>query len=350
MDVFYSFLGAFVAALFVDRTLRAKRYRGPTSDHFNGKVFYNYGAVPGKKDAQKTHLSLIKWLFLKRHKDTPKWVKKTAIEGTRTPRAVGGRIHVTFINHSTVLIHVNGMNILTDPIWSNRVSPVSFLGPVRFTKNPVKIKDLPPIDVVLVSHNHYDHMDIPTLKKIQRRWDPEIVVPLGNETFLTSLGLKKVTELDWWEKTSFRKKTKISCVPANHFSSRALSDRNKTLWGGFVIETPQGDIYFAGDTGYGPFVEKIREHYPKGFRLGLIPIGAFKPEFFMGAIHVSPEQAMQIHRDLGIKTSVGIHFGTFQLANDDQDEPPKMIHELLENSSDPKPDFRILDNGDTVIL
>ena len=262
---------------------------------------------------------------------------------------MGRELIVTFVNHSTVLIQTEGLNIITDPVWSKRVSPLWGIGPKRYRPVGMRFEDLPPIDVVLISHNHYDHMDISTLKRIVKKWKPKIYAGLGNARYLRSRGIRGTVDLDWWEKDVIIEGVAVVCAPGQHFSSRALSDRNKTLWCGFILETPHGDVYFAGDTGYGMFVQKLHERYKK-FRLALLPIGAFRPEWFMGPVHVSPDQAMQMHHELFAQTSIAIHFGTFHLADDHQDEPPERIRDIIANTPDPKPNFLVLDNGESTIV
>jgi len=352
MDVIYSLLALYTTTLVADRSLRVKGHKGPATDHFDGKYFYNYEGTPGKSEAGNGLKALTKWM-IKRHRGAIRWkrdLKSPLDSNIPKERVFGKELSVTFINHSTVLLQTEGLNILTDPVWSIRTSPFPYVGPKRFKRGGLAFEKLPPIDIVLISHNHYDHLDLPTLKKIRAKWNPKVFVPLGNKSFLISHGFKNVSELDWWENEKLNDAVNIVCTPAKHFSSRAFSDRNKTLWAGYVIETPHGNIYFAGDTAYGVFVQKIREHYPDGFRFGLLPIGAFKPEWFMGPVHISPKQALQIHKDLGIQTTLGIHFGTFHLADDGPHEPPDRIRELVEQSPDPKPDFRTISNGKSIEL
>jgi L-ascorbate metabolism protein UlaG (beta-lactamase superfamily) len=337
-------------SLSIDMFLASKGYKGPKSDHFDGTKFHSYHS-PVTKDAQEhtglnNQKSVFKWLLTR-----PKaiWAWRENTQHTIPEKSVeGNKIVTTFINHSTVLIQTAGINILCDPIWSKRTSPNSFIGPARFRNPGITLEELPPIHVVLISHNHYDHMDVGTLRWLAKKWNPKILVGLGNAEFLRTKGIDGVTDMDWWDHDTIglsnETAIKIVCAPGQHFSSRALSDRNKTLWCGFIVETSSGPIYFAGDTGYGSFVEKIKEKYPSGFKLAFLPIGAFKPEWFMGPVHISPSQALQIHKELNVQTSIAIHFGTFHLADDSQDEAPQRLKELL--AKETSLDFRVLDNGE----
>ncbi len=345
-----SFLIAFSLISFcIDWFLASKGYKGPKSDHFDGKKFHSYSTE--ERTGLNNQTSVFKWLLTR---PNIKWVwRNNEKHAVPAERVEGDAIVTTFINHSTVLIQTQGINILCDPIWSKRTSPNSFIGPARFRAPGITLEELPPIHIVLISHNHYDHMDVGTLRWLSKTWNPKIVAGLGNAEFLKSKGIDAVHDMDWFDKEIISNNVSIVCAPGQHFSSRALFDRNKTLWCGFIIETPSGPIYFAGDTGYGSFVEKIKEKYPAGIKLAFLPIGAFKPEWFMGPVHISPSQAMQIHKELDIKTSVAIHFGTFHLADDGQDEPQTRIKELIEKHTAPdgsKPDFRILENGEAMVL
>ena len=339
-------LGLYVALKFLDNAHRAKGHNGPATDHFNGKIFYSYGTPAATNTiAIGKRKPILKWLL---HRKKNKWLmRNNALDTTPRERVMGSELVVTFINHASVLIQTEGKNILTDPIWSKRASPFRSIGPSRFRLPGVKLENLPPIDVVLISHNHYDHLDLDTLKLLQAKCNPKIVVGLGNAEYLKERGIMNVIELDWWERITPSDGVDIVCAPGQHFSSRTLSDRNNTLWCGYVIESKNGNIFFAGDTGYGEFVETIRERY-KEFRLALLPIGAFRPQWFMGPVHISPDQAVQIHNELHVQTSVGIHFGTFQLADDMQDEPQARIALLVGEAQGSILDFRVLDHGEVI--
>jgi len=252
---------------------------------------------------------------------------------------------VTFVNHATVLVQTANVNVLTDPVWSERVSPVSWIGPRRRRPPGIRFEDLPQIDLVLVSHNHYDHLDLLTLELLARRDRPSFLCGSGVGKLLRDRGLSEVIELDWWESVPARSGLSVHAVPVQHFSGRTPLDRNHTLWTGFVLAGSAGNVFFAGDTGYGPHFRQARECFPT-IRLALLPIGAYKPIWFMGPVHMSPEEALDAHRDLRASTSVGIHHGTFELADDGETEPAREIERLLAASSDPRPRFWLLENGE----
>jgi L-ascorbate metabolism protein UlaG (beta-lactamase superfamily) len=213
---------------------------------------------------------------------------------------------------------------------------VEFTGPKRHHAPGIRFDDLPPIDVVLVSHNHYDHMDVPTLDRLKREHQPRIFTGLGNSAFL-----KGAVDLDWWQSAEIGPDVRIHAVPAQHFSSRGLSDRDANLWCGYVIEAPGGPIYFAGDTGWGSHFAKIRERFGAA-RLALLPIGAFRPEWFMCAVHISPREAVRAAEALGAETSIPMHYYTFHLGDDGQDEPAEVLRSELAAGG---PRFEILAPG-----
>jgi L-ascorbate metabolism protein UlaG (beta-lactamase superfamily) len=317
----------------------APAYRGPRSDHFDGKKFHNQqkGGAAGFGD-------FLKWA---RNRQQAPWREWTDIPpGPPPPRRLPpGELRATFVGHSTVLLQFAGLNILTDPVWSQRVSPVSWSGPRRHHPPGIRFEDLPPIDIILLSHNHYDHCDAETLARLAREHGPRIYTPLGNSAFLQRLGVGNSTDMDWWDELDIEDGVRLTCVPAEHFSGRGLSDRNMTLWGGFVIESPAGRIYFAGDTGFGPQFEQIARKFSP-FRFALLPIGAFRPRWFMSSVHMGPDEAVVAHTLLGISRSMGIHFGTFALADDGEDEPIELLNSTLDQSGIPRENFFTLQEGE----
>ncbi|MBA3722455.1 MAG: MBL fold metallo-hydrolase [Parachlamydiaceae bacterium] len=309
------------------------------SDHFDGQNFFNpYLSGPRKS------WDILYWMLTR--KPIP-WPKSYHLQQHKiqSQRVAEGELQVTFINHSTLLIQIDGLNILTDPIWSKRASPFRWLGPKRIGLPGIKLQDLPPIDYVLISHNHYDHMDIPTLKTLQQIHAPLIFTGLGNKHYLNRCGIKNVEEFDWWESTTLLNKNKLTYVPAQHFSARGLLDRDKTLWGGFTLQGSKHLIYFAGDTGYGPHFNEIRSRIGVP-HLSLLPIGAYKPEWFMQPVHMSPKEAVKALKDLGSKHAIAIHFGTFQLSDEKIHDPFEELNLALKEYQLSPEHFIVLNPGE----
>jgi L-ascorbate metabolism protein UlaG (beta-lactamase superfamily) len=293
----------------------APKYRGPKSDHFDGQRFHNLQTT-----AHAGFVDMVRWMA---NRDEGPWQEWREITPARPQQRVeGGALRVTWVNHSTFLIQTEGLNILTDPIWSERCAPVQFAGPKRHHAPGIRFDDLPPIDAVLISHNHYDHMDAPTLARLTHH-RPRTFVGLGNSAFL-----KGATELDWWQSAELAPGVRLHAVPAQHFSSRGTADRDANLWCGYVLETPHGAIYFAGDTGGGPHFAMIRERFGAS-RVALLPIGAFRPEWFMCAVHISPRDAVRAAEALDAQVSIPMHYGTFHLGDDGQDEPVEVLRREL---------------------
>ncbi|VVB95002.1 Beta-lactamase superfamily domain protein [uncultured archaeon] len=291
---------------------------------------------------------VLKWIINRKRADWPTWIDSKPGPAP-VSRVTGDEVRITFVNHSTFLIQVDEMNILTDPIWSDRAGPFSFVGAKRVRAPGLKFEELPPVDAVLLSHNHYDHMDIPTLKALDKKSSPLFLTGLDNKKFLENKGLSRVNELDWWEKNSLSNGRSVFFVPAQHFSGRTPWNIDKSLWGGFVIESSHGQIYFAGDTGFGKFFEQIHENFPD-IKVALLPIGAFEPRWFMSPIHMDPADAVRAHQILKPGLSIGIHIKTFHLADESIDAPGEQLEKnLRENSVEPE-EFIILDPGETVTV
>ena len=303
--------------------------------HFDGKRFYN----PDGSQV-RGFLDVLRWKLTSRPEPWPSFVPD--VEPSIPLRRVeDSALRTTLVNHSTVLLQQLGSNILTDPIWSERTSPLSWIGPRRHRKPGVSWEDLPPIDLVLLSHNHYDHLDLPTLHRLAARGDSTFVVPAGVGRLLRSENIGPVHELDWGESLPIASST-IHCVPAQHFSSRGILDLNKTLWCGYMIENPDRLVYFAGDTGFGNHFAQIREMYGSP-HLALLPIGAYEPRWFMSPVHMAPDGAVKAHDILGAKTSIAIHHGTFQLTDEGVDTPARQLLACAHGDS-----FLILKNGQFV--
>jgi len=301
----------------------APPYRGPRSDHFDGRRFRNVGKVEHQGVGD-----LVRWMATRRRGP---WRRVEAEPGPPPPERVdGGRLRVTLVNHATLLVQMDGVNVLTDPVWSERTSPVSWAGPRRFRPPGLRFEDLPPIDLVVVSHNHYDHLDVPTLRRLARAHAPTVVNGLGNVALLEKEGIGGGVELDWWQETEVAG-LRVVGTPAQHFSGRGPRDRDVTLWMGLWLEGASGAVFFAGDTGLGDHFTAIRARLGSP-RLALLPIGAYRPEWFMRSVHMTPADALEAHLALGATTSVGMHYGTFSLADDGQDEPVEDLRAAVEAS------------------
>jgi L-ascorbate metabolism protein UlaG (beta-lactamase superfamily) len=307
-------------------------YRGPVSDHFDGRKFHNVDPVWHGGG------SFLKWQLTKEPGPWPEWIDDPP--GPPPERRVdGGRVRITWVNHATMLVQMDGLNILTDPIWSERCSPFSFVGPKRHRGPGLRFEDLPPIDAVLVSHNHYDHLDLPTLRRLR---GSRIVTPIGNAALMAREGVPDAIDLDWWQQTALSDRVTVTVVPGQHFCARAISDQNRTLWGGFVISGPSGHVYFAGDTGRGKHFAEIGARF-QPIRAALLPIGAYQPRWFMRPVHISPAEAVDAHQALGARTSIAMHFATFHLGDDGYDAPAQDLRAAV--ASKGNPDFRIVEHG-----
>ena len=275
-----------------------------------------------------------------------RWPATLPVVPRRPPGAGPDDVVVTFVGHATFLVQVGATNLLIDPQYSERASPVSFAGPRRVRAPGVRFDDLPPISLVLLSHNHYDHCDLATLRALERRFHPRLVTPLGNGRLLQSAGIRDVEELDWWQSASAAP-LPVTLTPAQHFSARGPFDRNRALWGGFLIEARGRRILFAGDSGYGPHFREIATRLPP-VALALLPIGAYEPRWFMQDIHMNPAEAVQAHLDLGARQSLAMHYGTFQLTPEGVDEPVLELARALRERGVPAEQFRPAEVGESV--
>jgi L-ascorbate metabolism protein UlaG (beta-lactamase superfamily) len=311
------------------------------SDHFDGRRFFN------PESARRTRLwHMLRWLVTRRKQRWPRWVEDEPAPDP--PKEVGaGELALTFVNHSTFLLQMDGLNVLTDPVWSQRVSPLCWAGPRRVRAPGVAFERLPPVHLVLVSHSHYDHMDLATLRRLERRFRPLFLTGLGNGRLLRSRGLRRVEELDWWHSFHTGAGVEVTMTPARHFSRRGLFDTNRSLWGGFLLRDERRTVYFAGDSAYGPHFAEIGRRFG-GVDVALLPIGAYEPRWFMRSNHVNPDEAVRVHRDVGSRQSIAMHFGTFQLTDEPIDEPVRALGEALARHGVPEQHFRVPRFGETM--
>lgn len=298
-------------------------YSGASSDHFDGLRFFN----PGHPETDRSFRDLLRW---KLKEKAAQWPRSVPVRTTIPEARVSG-LRATIVGHASVLIQGGGLSVLTDPIWSERASPIRFAGPRRAAAPGVAFEALPQIDAVLLSHNHYDHMDLRTLRRLHLRHRPLMVTTLGNDAILRrAIPDVRVVAGDWWDRVDIGNGGAVTIVPAYHWSSRTGRDRRMALWSGFMLSTAGGSAHFAGDTGYGDG-QIFREMRRRVGRpdLALIPIGSYAPRWFMSAQHTDPDEAVQILEQLEAARAVGIHWGVFQLTDERRDEPPELLLEAL---------------------
>lgn len=318
-------------------------YKGPKSNTFDGKRFFN---VEGDNRIP-TVLDLLKWRLFDKARPWPKYVENK-FDDIPPQRVPGTDIRISFVGHVTILIQTQNLNILTDPVWSNRASPFQLIGPRRINKPGIEFEHLPPIDAVWVSHNHYDHLDLPILKKL---WDvhrPRIITPLGNDVIMQKAGIT-AEAYDLGENVCLKEGITLHLEPMLHWSARGLFDRNKALWAAMVLETPSGNLYYVGDTGYGEgvYFKQVAAKF-KSFRACFLPIGAYEPRWFMKNVHMNPEEALKARHHLGNPLMIPMHYDTFPLANEGYKEALGTLKEHLKTYSDNQ--VKILEIGEHFLL
>jgi len=300
-----------------------KYYAGSPSDHFDGVRFFNLDRI----HTDRSIGDLLRW---KLRETSARWPASVPGAQAVPDERVAG-LRVTMVGHATVLIQSGSLNVLTDPVWSQRSSPFRFVGPKRVMAPGIALADLPPIDVVLLSHNHYDHLDVATLRCLHAVHRPLIIAPLGNDAIVRrAVPEARVVAGDWWERVALPGGAEATIVPAYHWSARGTGDRRMALWGGFMLRTSAGLVYFSGDTGYGTgniFREMHTRFGPPD--IALIPIGAYAPRWFMCNQHVDPAEAVRIMEDLEAAQCMGIHWGVFQLTDEPREEPVALLRAAM---------------------
>ena len=324
--------------------MRARRrtrvyYRGPPSDHFDGERFFLPDARPAR------HISdLMRW-WMEPRSPWPKWAPSGLSD--RPPQRVSG-LRISFVGHASLLIQTGGLNLLIDPVWSPRVSPLRWIGPRRVNDPGIAFSALPPIDTVLVSHSHYDHLDQVTLSRLNAAHAPRVVTPLGNDAIMRRHDPTiRAEAYDWGDEVALSDTVRVRLAPMRHWSARTLTDRNRALWAAFILTTPAGRIYHVGDSGYGEgreFRAARDVHGP--FRLAVLPIGAYEPRWFMRDQHMNPREAVEAFLDLGATLALAHHHGTFQLTNEAIDAPAQALATARAAAGLAPERFRVLKPGE----
>jgi L-ascorbate metabolism protein UlaG (beta-lactamase superfamily) len=320
-----------------------KSYDGPLSDHFDGEHFFDPDGAP-----PKSLQDMLRWQ-LGRDRQRQIWPKWAPSPHADTPpqRVDYNGVRLSFVGHVSWLIQTCGVNILIDPVWSDRASPVRWAGPKRVNDPGIAFQALPPIDVALVSHGHYDHLDVETLSKLVAKFSPRIITPLGNDvTMRRANPTLRAEAFDWHQRVQLDGGLAVTLVPTRHWSARGLFDRNRALWASFVLETPAGKIYIVCDSGYGEgrhFRGIKQAHGP--LRLAILPIGAYEPRWFMQDQHMNPSDAVKAFADCGAEQAVAHHHGTFQLTDEAIDAPVEALHAALDQANIPRERFVALKPG-----
>ena len=320
-------------------------YQGPPSDHFDGRRFF--GPVPS---GRKPLSQLLRWRLFGQRAPWPAQIDNPAPDPVMA-RAEPGTVRGTMIGHVSCLLQIEGANLLLDPVWSERVSPLSFAGPRRARRPGLRLDALPQIHAVIVSHNHYDHLDLPTLRALVAAHDPLIFTPLGNDTIIrAAIPAARTMVLDW-DETATLDRIGITAVPVQHWSARGIRDRNAALWAGFVVRWRQHAVMFAGDTGFGAgWWAKRARQADRPFDLAILPIAAYEPRWFMEDAHMTPEEAVAAFELLDARQAIATHFGTFNLTDEPWDEPARRLAGELDRRGIDAARFRALEPGQALTV
>ena len=320
-------------------------YRGPRSDHFDGERFFIADATPAKRIGD-----LMRW-WLEPRSRWPKWAPSGLLD--RPPPRVGGAaLRIAFVGHASLLVQTGGLNLLIDPVWSARVSPLRWIGPRRVNDPGIAFSALPTIDAVLVSHSHYDHLDQATLSRLNAAHAPRVITPLGNDTIMRRHDPRVRAEAyDWGDEVVLSDTVTVRLAPMRHWSARSLTDRNQALWAAFMLTTPAGRIYHVGDSGYGDGGQFRTARATLGpFRLAILPIGAYEPRWFMRDQHMHPREAVAAFLDLDATLGLAHHHGTFQLTNEAIDAPAQELARARAAAGIAPERFRVLRPGEVWAL
>ena len=327
-------------------TSSRKTRSGQVSDHFDGRRFFDSDGMPPKSLGE-----VLRWQLRsgRQRQAWPKWAPSPHAD-TPPARVDGEKVRLSFVGHVSWLIQASGVNILIDPVWSVRASPFKWLGPKRCNDPGIAFDALPPIDVALVSHGHYDHLDLPTLSRLAAKFSPRVITPLGNDiTMRRADGAIRAEAFDWHDRVELGNNVAVTLVPTRHWSARGLFDRNRALWASFVLETPAGKIYVVCDSGYGEgghFRRVGEAHGP--LRLAILPIGAYEPRWFMQDQHMNPSDAVKALADCGAQAAIAHHHGTFQLTDEAIDAPVTALHAALDEAGIPRERFVAVQPGQVV--